>query len=102
MDFSNNHLWKTVRIGKARTDGQFDVVWQSDHPVRPAPFPFYRPNLEWAAMQKAGIQHPGQGAAMMIFTSLTRRLLLWFVLVGLLPLVLLGYLTLLLQRTNTA
>lgn len=30
----------------------------------------------------------------MIFTSLTRRLLVWFVLVGLLPLVLLGYLTL--------
>ena len=57
VDFTNNHLWKTVRIGKARADGQLDVVWQSDQPVRPAPFPFYRSRLEWAAMQKAVIQH---------------------------------------------
>jgi urea transport system substrate-binding protein len=57
IDFTNNHLWKTVRIGKARVDGQFDVVWQFGQPVRPAPFPFYRPRLEWAAIQKGGIQH---------------------------------------------
>lgn len=57
VDFTNNHLWKTVRIGRARADGQFDVVWQSDQPVRPAPFPFYRSRLEWAAMQKAVLQH---------------------------------------------
>jgi urea transport system substrate-binding protein len=57
VDFTNNHLWKTVRIGKARADGQFDVVWQFGQPVRPAPYPFYRPRLEWAAIQKGGIQH---------------------------------------------
>ena len=57
IDFTNNHLWKTVRIGKARADGQFDVVWQFGQPMRPAPFPFYRPRLEWAAIQKAGFQH---------------------------------------------
>jgi urea transport system substrate-binding protein len=57
IDFTNNHLWKTVRIGRARSDGQFDVVWQTGQPARPAPFPFYRPRLEWEAIQKAGIQH---------------------------------------------
>lgn len=57
VDFTNNHLWKTMRIGRARADGQFDVVWQFNQPVRPAPFPFYRTRLEWAAIQKAGIQH---------------------------------------------
>ncbi|MEO8330863.1 MAG: ABC transporter substrate-binding protein [Gallionella sp.] len=59
VDFTNNHLWKTVRIGKARADGQFDVVWQSGQPVRPAPFPYYRSRLAWAAMQQPGIQQNG-------------------------------------------
>jgi len=57
IDFTNNHLWKTVRIGRARSDGQFDVVWQFGQPMRPAPFQFHRPRLEWAAIQKAGFQH---------------------------------------------
>lgn len=57
VDFTNNHLWKTMRIGRARADGQFDVVWQLNQPVRPAPFPFYRTRLEWADIQKAGIHH---------------------------------------------
>jgi len=61
VDFTNNHLWKTVRIGKARADGQFDVVWQSVQPVRPAPFPYYRSRLAWAAVQKSGIQQMGAG-----------------------------------------
>lgn len=49
VDFDTLHLWKTVRIGKARTDGQFDVVWQSAQPIRPAPFPLYRSRAEWRA-----------------------------------------------------
>jgi len=42
VDPMTRHLWKTVRVGRARMDGQFDVVWHSQHEVRPAPFPFYR------------------------------------------------------------
>lgn len=42
VDPVTRHLWKTVRIGKARQDGQFDVIWQSRHEIRPAPFLFYR------------------------------------------------------------
>lgn len=53
VDFDTRHLWKTVRIGKARPDGQFDVVWQSGAPIHPSPFPFYRNHAEWrAALQK--------------------------------------------------
>lgn len=58
-DFTNNHLWKAVRIGKARADGQFDVVWQSGQPVRPGPFPYYHSRSEWAAIQQSGMQQPG-------------------------------------------
>jgi urea transport system substrate-binding protein len=41
VDGDTLHLWKKVRIGRARPDGQFDIVWQSRHSVAPAPFPFF-------------------------------------------------------------
>ena len=47
VDSETRHTWKTVRVGKIRDDGQFDVVWTSDHPVRPVPFPAYRTQSEW-------------------------------------------------------
>ena len=53
VDYATNHLWKTVLIGKARADGQFDIVWKSPQPVRPAPFPFYRNRAEWLALQQS-------------------------------------------------
>ena len=52
VDHETGHLWKTVLIGKARSDGQFDIVWRSAQPVHPAPFPFYRSRTEWLAMQQ--------------------------------------------------
>lgn len=53
VDFNTGHLWKTVRIGRALPDGQFDIVWQSEAVVHPAPFPFYRSRQEWFAEQQA-------------------------------------------------
>ena len=53
VDYATGHLWKTALIGKARPDGQFDVVWKSAQLVRPAPFPFYRSQVEWLAEQQA-------------------------------------------------
>ncbi len=35
---SNHHLWSKTRIGRARADGQFDVIWESDL-IEPDPFP---------------------------------------------------------------
>lgn len=49
VDFDTRHLWRTVRIGKARADGQFDIVWQSGQPVHPAPFPLFHTHAEWRA-----------------------------------------------------
>jgi urea transport system substrate-binding protein len=45
----NQHTWKIVRIGKIRADGQFDVVWTSEKPVRPVPYPIYRSREAWTA-----------------------------------------------------
>lgn len=34
----NNHVWKKIRMGRARADGQFDIVFESEL-VEPNPFP---------------------------------------------------------------
>lgn len=47
IDPENQHTWKTVRIGRIRPDGQFTIVWTSDHPVRPVPYPIYRSREQW-------------------------------------------------------
>jgi len=49
VDPRNNHLWKTVRIGQVKEDGQFAIVWTSERPIRPDPFPGYRTEPEWQA-----------------------------------------------------
>ena len=36
---SNHHVWKKVRVGRARADGQFDIVWESPSLIEPNPFP---------------------------------------------------------------
>jgi urea transport system substrate-binding protein len=48
IDADNNHTWKTVRIGKIKKDGQFQIVWSSNNPVRPIPYPATRNKIEWA------------------------------------------------------
>ena len=47
IDKRSQHLWKTVRIGEVMANGQFEVVWSSDTPVRPAPFPSSYSQQEW-------------------------------------------------------
>jgi len=53
VDYDTRHMWKKVYIGKARADGQFEIVWQSAQPIHPAPFPFYRSRAEWLSEQQA-------------------------------------------------
>jgi urea transport system substrate-binding protein len=47
VDAENNHTWKIVRIGRIKQDGQFEIVWTSQKPVRPVPYPIYRSPSEW-------------------------------------------------------
>jgi urea transport system substrate-binding protein len=49
IDAETQHTWKTVRVGKVRADGQFDIVWTSDKPVRPVPYPLLRSRESWEA-----------------------------------------------------
>ena len=52
IDPENQHTWKTVRIGRILDDGQFDIVWTSEYPVRPVPFPIYQSKTQWRAFLK--------------------------------------------------
>lgn len=46
MDETNHHLHKPVLIGEVREDGQFDVVWQTDAPIRAQPWSPFIPGNE--------------------------------------------------------
>ena len=43
MDQTNHHLHKPVMIGEVEENGQFNVVWQTDKPVRAQPWSPYIP-----------------------------------------------------------
>ena len=38
MDATNHHLHKPVMIGEIESNGQFNVVWQTEEPVRAQPW----------------------------------------------------------------
>ena len=49
VDDETQHSWRPVFVGQIRTDGQFDLIWTSDKPVRPNPYPSSRSHAEWNA-----------------------------------------------------
>jgi urea transport system substrate-binding protein len=49
IDPETLHTWKTVRVGKIQPDGQFEIVWSSQGPIRPLPYPAFRSKPEWSA-----------------------------------------------------
>ncbi len=46
MDETNHHLWKPVLIGEVQSNGQFDVVWKTDKPIRAQPWSPFIPGNE--------------------------------------------------------
>ncbi len=53
IDPDNQHTWKTVRVGKIQADGQFEIVWNSDKPTHPRPYPLSRSKAEWETFLKS-------------------------------------------------
>jgi len=47
IDPDNQHTWKTIRIGKVREDSQFEVIYSSEKPIRPEPYPDTRSTRDW-------------------------------------------------------
>lgn len=53
IDRKNNHSWKIVRIGKVGNDKQFIIVWNSEEPIEPIPFPVYKDKKAWEKIMQA-------------------------------------------------
>jgi urea transport system substrate-binding protein len=49
VDSDTLHTWRPFYLGKIREDGQFEIVWSLEKPVRPVPYPVLRSQAEWAA-----------------------------------------------------
>jgi urea transport system substrate-binding protein len=47
VDAATQHLWQSVRIGRIRRDGQFDIVWDAGTAIRPIPYPIFRSREAW-------------------------------------------------------
>lgn len=47
IDPETQHTWRSFSMGKIRTDGQLDIVWSSQKPIRPVPYPISRSKTEW-------------------------------------------------------
>ena len=47
IDFENQHTWKTFRIAEITKNGDFSVIWSSERPIRPEPYPSSRSVAEW-------------------------------------------------------
>ena len=47
IDPETQHTWRSFFIGKIRADGQLDIVWTSQKPIRPVPYPISRSKTEW-------------------------------------------------------
>ncbi|MEM7292383.1 MAG: transporter substrate-binding protein [Pseudomonadota bacterium] len=60
IDGNTFHTWKSVHIGRIRRNGQFDVVWQSETPVQPSPFPLSRSRESWEALLENHFQSWGE------------------------------------------
>lgn len=50
VDADSRHLWKMMRVGKVRSDGQFEQVFMSVAPLRPMPWPGYRSRDAWQVL----------------------------------------------------
>jgi urea transport system substrate-binding protein len=47
IDAENQHTWKTMRLGRIVEGGQFDIMWSSENPIRPEPYPSSRSAVAW-------------------------------------------------------
>jgi urea transport system substrate-binding protein len=47
IDPANQYAWKVERLGRIDQGGQFKIVWSSEEPIHPEPFPATRKRTEW-------------------------------------------------------
>jgi urea transport system substrate-binding protein len=50
IDHETRHTWKSVHVAEIRADGLLEIVWSSDYPVQPVPFPPSRSQASWEGL----------------------------------------------------
>ena len=61
VDAETMHTWRPFHLGKVRADGQFDIVWSLEKPVRPVPYPILRSRADWDAFMEKLRSAGGRG-----------------------------------------
>ncbi|HTU90039.1 MAG TPA: transporter substrate-binding protein, partial [Gemmataceae bacterium] len=60
IDPGNRYSWKVARVAQIGERGTFKIVWSSEEPVEPKPFPSTRTREQWLRFL-AGLQHNWEG-----------------------------------------
>ncbi len=47
IDADTHYAWRVMRMGRVREDGQFEILFNSETPIQPKPFPTGRSRAEW-------------------------------------------------------
>ena len=47
IDRENGHAWRSFFVGKIQSDGRIEVVSRLQKPIRPVPFPLFKPKGDW-------------------------------------------------------
>jgi urea transport system substrate-binding protein len=47
IDPETQHTWRAFTLGRILDTRQIEVVWSSEKPIRPAPYPLSRTRIEW-------------------------------------------------------
>jgi len=63
VDYATFHSWRPFYLGQIRRDGQFDIVWSLERPIRPVPYPMFRSPSYWEAAVEKWVRsgYPGFG-----------------------------------------
>lgn len=59
IDDRNHHAWKPGRIGRITSSGEFEIVWDSQKPIRPEPYPAYAEPSHWQQLEEQLYQQWG-------------------------------------------
>jgi urea transport system substrate-binding protein len=60
LDAATQHAYRQPRIGRLRSDGQFDIVWEAEQPLSPRPYPQSRSAQDWRALLHDLYTHWGE------------------------------------------
>ena len=60
IDPVNQHTWKMLYIGQFMDNGQLKIVWQSEKPIPPEPYPSFKSKIEWHRLLQQLYEQWGQ------------------------------------------